>query len=68
MFRLMFVLSLIFLATISSATVYFVMEKKVELAVILGMLTGATTLNCGNIYGYIVNERWVKKYENNQQT
>lgn len=66
MFRLMFVLSLIFLATISSATGYFIFTKQIELAVMLGMLTGATILNCGNIYGYIVNERWVKKYEGNQ--
>ena len=66
MFRLMFVLSLIFLPTISSATGYFIFTKQIELAVMLGMLTGATILNCGNIYGYIVNERWVKKYEGNQ--
>ena len=65
-FKVMFIISIIFLLSVSSATVYFVMEKKVELAVILGMLTGATILNCGNIYGYIVNERWVKKYEGNQ--
>ena len=66
MFRLMFVLSLIFLATISSATGYFIFTKQIELAVMLGMLTGATILNCGNIYGYIVNERWVKRYGGNQ--
>ena len=66
MFRLMFVLSLIFLATISSATGYFIFTKQIELAVMLGMLTGATILNCGNIYGYIVNERWVKKYGGSQ--
>ena len=65
-FKLMLALSLIFLTTVATATGYFVFAKQVDLAIMFSMLTGAAILNCGNIYGYIVNENWVKKYGGKQ--
>ena len=61
-FKLMLALSLIFLTAVTIATGYFIFVKQVELAIMFSMLTGSAILNCGNIYGYIVNENWVKKY------
>lgn len=63
MIKFMFGLSVVYSCVIASFVGYYTYTKQVDLAVLGSLLLGAGVLNCGNIYGFMVNENLAKKWE-----
>lgn len=66
MTKVLFIISIMSIFMFAGLVAFTFYKGQNELAIIFSLLTGAMILNCGNFYGYIVNENWVKKYGGKQ--
>lgn len=61
--KVLFVLCILYTVGIGGLIGYAICTKQIDLAVMFGLILGASILNCGNFYGYLKNEELAKKWE-----
>ena len=66
MIKIMFGLSVIYSITVASFVGYSIYTQQVDLAILGSLILGAGILNCGNLYGFMINENLAKKWESMQ--
>ena len=61
--KVLFVFNIIMLLFLISISYYYAINGIKELVILLGFVIGAMVLNLGNFYGYIKNEKYIKKLQ-----
>ena len=63
MTKVLFIISIMAIFMFAGLVAFTFYKGQNELAIIFSLLTGAMILNCGNFYGYIKNEDFMKRWE-----